>query len=211
VRYFTPLLLLLGLAPTLGRAADFPAKVVGISDGDSLTVLKADKTQVKIRLHAIDAPESGQDFATRSKQATSELAFGKTVTVRPTSTDRYGRTVAEVVLPDGRSLNRELVRAGMAWWFREYAPNDRELERLESEAREAKRGLWAQSNPIPPWDWRAGKGQPATVGVIGNRRSRLYHKPSCRGVAVMKAENRVEFATAERAEAAGFRKAGDCR
>jgi endonuclease YncB( thermonuclease family) len=112
MRRLAVLLILLG--PTPGRAAEFPAKVIGISDGDNLTVLKTDKTQVKIRLHGIDAPESGQDFAGRSKQATSELAFGKPVTVRSVSTDRYGRTVAEVVLPDGRSLNRELVRQGMA-------------------------------------------------------------------------------------------------
>jgi endonuclease YncB( thermonuclease family) len=167
-------LLLFVLPPTPGHAADFLAKVIGISDGDTLTVLKADRTQAKIRLHGIDAPETGQDFASRAKQAASALAFGQTVTIAPHGTDRYGRTVAEVVLPDGRSLNRELVRQGMAWWFRAYTPNDRELERLESEAREAKRGLWSQPNPIPPWDWRAGKGQPVTAGVIGNRRSHLY-------------------------------------
>jgi endonuclease YncB( thermonuclease family) len=203
--------LLIVLARPPGNTTDFRAKVVGISDGDTLTVLKADETQAEIRLHGIDAPEVGQDFATRSKQATSELAFGRTVTVRPMSIDRYGRTVAEVVLPDGRSLNRELVRAGIAWWFRSYAPNDRELERLEAEAREARRGLWSQPNPIPPWEWRAGKAQPVTAGVIGNRRSHLYHNPSWRGVATMKPKNRVEFATAEQAEAAGYRKAGDCR
>jgi endonuclease YncB( thermonuclease family) len=204
-------LLLIVLAPTPGHAADFAAKVVGISDGDTLTVLKADRTQAKIRLHGIDAPETGQDFATRSKQATSDLAFGKAVIVRPLSTDRYGRTVAEVILPDGRLLNRELIRQGMAWWFRAYAPNDRELQRLEVEARDAKRGLWSQPNPIPPWDWRQGKGQPATAGVIGNKRSKVYHIPSCRGVATMKPENLVEFASAEEAEAAGYRKAGHCR
>jgi hypothetical protein len=99
----------------------------------------------------------------------------------------------------------------MAWWFRQYAPDDRERERFETEAREARRGLWSQPNPIPPWDWRAGKGQPTTAGVIGNRRSHLYHNPSCRGVAVMKAENKVEFATTGEAEAAGYRRAGDCR
>jgi hypothetical protein len=99
----------------------------------------------------------------------------------------------------------------VAWWFREYAPNDRELLRLETEAREAKRGLGSQPNPIPPWDWRAGKGQPATAGVIGNRRSRVCHDPHCRGVATMSPQNRVEFTTAGEAEAAGYRKAGDCR
>jgi endonuclease YncB( thermonuclease family) len=204
-------LFLVLLAVTPNDAADFSAKVVGISDGDTLTVLKADRTQVKIRLHGIDAPEAGQDFSTRSKQAASELAFGKSVTIARRDTDRYGRMVAEVVLPDGRSLNRELVRGGFAWWFRRYAPDDRDLERLEAEAREARRGLWSQPNPIPPWGWREGKGQPATAGVIGNRRSHVYHNPNCRGVAVMKAENRVEFATAEQVQAAGFKKAGDCK
>src|SRR4051812_23345472 len=110
-----------------GPAPSFQARVVGISDGDTLTVLKNDKTQVKIRLQGVDAPESGQDFGARAKEAASDLAFGETVTVKVRDTDRYGRTVAEVVLPDGRSLNREMVRAGYAWWYRSYAPKDREL------------------------------------------------------------------------------------
>jgi endonuclease YncB( thermonuclease family) len=59
-----------------------------------------------------------------------------------------------VLLPDGRSLNHELVGAGLAWWYRRYAPGDLDLERLESEAREAKRGLWADAEPVPPWEWR---------------------------------------------------------
>jgi endonuclease YncB( thermonuclease family) len=101
-------------------AEDFTGKVVGISDGDTLTVLRG-RTSVKIRLHGIDAPEAGQDFGTRAKQAASDLAFGKVVTVRPVTTDRYGRTVALVVLPDGRTLNHELVRSGFAWWFQKYA------------------------------------------------------------------------------------------
>lgn len=128
--------------PSCAPAADgYTARVVGITDGDTLTVLKADKSQVKIRLAGIDAPESGQDFGSRAKQAASELAFGKEVTIRPTDTDRYGRTVAEVILPGGKSLNHELVGQGMAWWYRQYAPADKELERLESEAKAAKRGL----------------------------------------------------------------------
>ena len=68
--------------------------------------------------------------------------------------DRYGRTVGEVLLPDGRSLNRELVRAGLAWWYRRYAPDDQTLEQLEREARAAQRGLWADPNPVSPWKWR---------------------------------------------------------
>jgi micrococcal nuclease len=70
------------------------------------------------------------------------LAFGKTVRIVPRDTDRYGRTVAEVILPDGRSLNREMVREGLAWWYREYTPHDAELARLEAKARAARRGLW---------------------------------------------------------------------
>jgi len=116
--------------------------------------------------------------------------------------------LAEVILPYGRSFNREMVRSGYAWWYRKYAPGDRELERLESEAREAKRGLWSQPNPTPPWDWRNG-ADVVGDGVIGNRSSRLYHSPRCRGAIVMKAKNRVVFETAVLAEKAGYRKAGD--
>jgi endonuclease YncB( thermonuclease family) len=99
-------------APATGD--DFTGRVVGVSDGDTITVLRG-RTPVKVRLHGIDAPEAGQDFGARAKQATSELAFGKDVTVRPVGTDRYSRTMAVVVLPDGRSLNHELVRQGFAW------------------------------------------------------------------------------------------------
>ena len=109
MRHLITLLILLFTAPAL---ADCPARVVGVTDGDTITVLKADKTQVKIRLAKIDAPETGQDFGSRAKQAASDLAFGKDVMIRPADTDRYGRTVAEVILPDGRSLTRELVGDG---------------------------------------------------------------------------------------------------
>ena len=197
--------------PLSAFAADYPARVVGISDGDTLTVLRDGRTQVKIRLHAIDAPETGQDFGSRAKQAASELAFGKDVTIREVDQDRYGRTVADVILPDGRSLGREMVEEGYAWWYSTYAPHDQELARLQAEARKAHLGLWSQPNPIPPWDWRKGKGVPVTEVVIGNRRSHVYHAPHCRGAAATKPENRVEFKTAAEAEDRGYRKAGDCR
>jgi endonuclease YncB( thermonuclease family) len=105
-------------------AAEYPTRVIGITDGDTLTVLTAQKTQVKIRLAGIDAPESGQDFGTRAKQAASELAFGKTVTIIERDKNRYGRTVVDVWLPSGRSLSRALVRSGLAWWYRKYADDD---------------------------------------------------------------------------------------
>ena len=99
----------------------------------------------------------------------------------------------------------------MAWWYRKYAPKDAELERLETEAKQAKRGLWSQPNPVPPWSWRKGEGVPKTEVVIGNRRSHVYHKPTCRSAAAMSERNRVRFDSAALAEAAGYRRAGDCK
>ena len=115
-------LFLVLLVGTIGASAcrrrpsrdPFTARVVGVSDGDTITVLDG-TTQVKVRLNGIDCPEKGQPFGARAKQLTSELGFGKSVTVCPSGADRYGRTLGEVVLPDGRVLNRELVEAGMAW------------------------------------------------------------------------------------------------
>ena len=109
---------------------------------------------MKVRLHGIDCPERGQPFGSRAKQYTSEMAFGNEVEVRIKTTDRYGRIVGEVILPEGTSLNKELVYVGLAWWYRKYAPNDRTLKALEAGARAEKKGLWADKNPIPPWEWR---------------------------------------------------------
>jgi micrococcal nuclease len=211
-RVLPRLVALIALAcASAAHAADFPGKVVGVSDGDTLTVLRADRTPVKVRLYGIDAPETGQDFGSRAKHAGSDLAFGKVVTVRPVDTDRYGRTVAEVILPDGRSLNREMVRQGMAWWFRKYAPADRDLSALEAEARAAHRGLWGQPNPTPPWDWRRGGAAPAVAGVVGNRNSRVYHRPNSPSVEWMSEKNRVAFGSEAETERAGYRRAGDFR
>ncbi len=126
---------------------------MGVSDGDTITVLTKGKGE-RIRLHGIDCPEKRQAFGKRAKQFTSRLVYGKTVTVRDLGQDRYGRTVGEVLLPDGRVLNHELVRAGFAWWYRRYAPEDETLKQLEAEAGDAKRGLWADAEPVPPWEWR---------------------------------------------------------
>jgi micrococcal nuclease len=201
------LLLSVIVSPTAG---DYVARVVGVADGDTITVLTADKTQGRIRLNGIDAPETGQDFGSRAKEAASELAFGKIVTIQPLGADRYGRDVANVILPDGKMLNREMVRQGMAWWYRKYAPNDAELAKLEAEAKTTNSGLWSQPNPIPPWDWRNGQGMPKYVGFVGNQKTRVYHSPNCRGAASMKLANRVSFMAAADAESAGYRRARDC-
>lgn len=148
----TPLLAL--LAPPLAFAADISCRVVGISDGDTFKCLTASKEQVKVRLAEIDTPESKQPYGTRSKQALSELVFGKDVTLQVRDTDRYGRTVARVY-QDQVDVNAELVAQGAAWVYRQYS-RDRNLLILESEAREAARGLWSlpEAERMPPWEWR---------------------------------------------------------
>lgn len=137
----------------LAEITEFAAPVIGISDGDTIKVLH-DGVSKRIRLWGIDCPEVKQPFGTRAKQFTGDLAFGKTVTLRVHDVDRYGRQVAEVILPDGRNLNHEIVRAGFAWWYVRYARHDRDLRNLQAEARAAMRGLWADDNPVPPWEWR---------------------------------------------------------
>lgn len=128
-------------------------RVVGVHDGDTITVLIDEKKSLKIRFDGIDAPESKQAFGARAKDALSNLVFGKTVTVQVRTTDRYGRTVGRIIV-DGTDVNLSMVRAGLAWWYRAYAKNDRALEAAESEARAAKRGLWSEKDPVAPWDWR---------------------------------------------------------
>lgn len=133
-------------------------KVVGVADGDTITVLDAQHRQHKIRLAGIDAPEKKQPFGTRSKQNLSALVFGKTVAVEWGKRDRYQRIVGKVLVA-GHDASLEQLRAGLAWWYRQYAkeqtPEDRALyEAAEAEAGTARRGLWSDSKPIPPWDWR---------------------------------------------------------
>jgi endonuclease YncB( thermonuclease family) len=133
---------------------DFSRRVVGVSVEDTINVMHDGRAE-KIRLYGIDAPEKGQAFGNRAKQFVAAPAFGKEVEVEVKDRDRYGRTVADVILPDGRNLNHEIVKAGFAWWYRKYAPKDTELERLESKARQAKRGLWVDPHPVPPWEFPA--------------------------------------------------------
>ncbi len=138
------------------QAAAFSGRVVAVSDGDTIRVMH-DRRAETVRLWGIDCPERRQPFGTRARQFTGSLAFGKEVHVIVRDVDRYHRTVAEIILPDGRNLNRELVRAGLAWRYNQYARGDRELGRLEAEARAAGRGLWADSHPVPPWQWRRAR------------------------------------------------------
>jgi len=106
---------------TVVASDTFTGKVVGVSDGDTISVMRKGRA-AKVRLHGIDCPEKKQPYGTRAKRYTSDMAFGKEVTVRFQTTDKYGRIVGEVILPGGISLNKELVYVGLAWWYRKYAP-----------------------------------------------------------------------------------------
>jgi len=103
-----------------GEAESVTAKVVSIKDGDTIVVVR-NQEQITVRLAGIDCPETGQAFGTKAKQTASDLCFGKKVTLKETGKDRYGRTLAHVILPDGSELNRQLVRQGFAWWYRKYS------------------------------------------------------------------------------------------
>ena len=135
--------------------AAFLATVIGISDGDTLTVLTHDKQQVKIRLAEIDAPERKQPFGTRSRQSLSDLCFGKLADVIPQAKDRYKRLVARIKC-DGIDANTEQVSSGMAWVYPQYA-RDHNLYTAQDEARAAKRGLWSEPGAIPPWEFRKSR------------------------------------------------------
>lgn len=141
---------------------------MAVADGDTITVLDAGNRQTRVRLQGIDAPESRQAFGQVSKQNLSDLVFDRHVVVEYEKTDRYGRTLGKVLV-GGRDVNLEQVKAGLAWHYKYYqdeqSPADRRLYAdAETDARAARRGLWSDSNPIPPWDFRRGKTARAEGG-----------------------------------------------
>lgn len=223
MRLLAPVALLLVLFfPEAGFP--FTGKVVAVLDGDTIDVLHNGQAE-RIRLNGIDCPEKKQPFGQKAKQFTSALVFGKEVTVHPKTMDRHKRTVGDVLLPDGTNVNRELVKAGLAWWYRKYS-KDGTLETLEREAQEAKRGLWRDPHPVPPWEFRhpakKNGAEPASVPsdassdettgmqIIGNQQSHVYHRPDCPGYTATKPKNRRMFNTEAEAQAVGYHLAGNC-
>ena len=136
------------------HAKEFSGREVGVADGDTITVLVGVEPR-RVGLVGIDAPEKGQPFGQRAKQAISRLVFGRTVRVVVRGQDRYGRTLGEVLLPDGASLNERLVEEGWAWHYTRYSKDQRLAER-EATARRSLRGLWVDPRAVPPWEFRIG-------------------------------------------------------
>ncbi len=148
----------LALLPHLAAADTITGRVVKVTDGDTVHVLDASQTRHKIRLQGIDAPERKQAFGKRSKQYLTDMVAGQTVEVDWNKRDRYKRIVGKIV-HQGQDINLAMVRAGLAWRYRKYAreqnAGDRVLyEAAEKDARDNRRGLWVDPQPVAPWDWR---------------------------------------------------------
>jgi len=154
-------------------AQDFIAKCVGVTDGDTITVL-VDTDQMKIRLEGIDAPERGQDFSSRAKQLTSGLVFGKQVHILPKEKDRYGRLVARVQV-DGTDVSTESVKAGLAWRYKLYS-SEPGLARAEQQSKAEGVGVWSLADPIPPWALRRAEGGTWTRAVSATSSAALGHR-----------------------------------
>ena len=221
------------IALTLGSSVyaqpqAFTAQVVAVHDGDTITVRTAAET-LKVRVAGVDCPEIGQRWSSRAKQFTSQLVFGKTVTIQTRGTDQYGRMIGRVFVGT-RDLSEELLRAGMAWRY-EVGTSDRHLVDAEHAARQSRAGLWADAAPVPPWQWRherqgemgssgstgstSSRSRAARVDVRdargpfhGNVHSHVYHRPGCPHYNCKSCEE--SFLTTQSAEEAGYTPAGDC-
>ena len=145
------------------QADTLRGRVVGVADGDTVTLLDAQKVQHKIRLSGIDAPERSQAFGQRSKEHLSDLVFGQTVEVDFNKTDRYGRLIGKIVV-NGQDANLQQLHAGMAWHYKEYEREQPPEERMryaqaEDDARSQRVGLWKDPKPVPPWEFRRAQRQ----------------------------------------------------
>lgn len=157
LRHLLAVLFLAALAVT-ATAQPLAGRVVGVSDGDTVTVLDANRQSHKVRLLGIDSPEKSQAFGERAKQSLSDLVFNQQVIVEVIQRDRYGRSLGKI-LRDGQDINLEQIRRGMAWHYKQYARDQAPPDRVayaqaETTARATRAGLWQDTDPVPPWAFR---------------------------------------------------------
>jgi micrococcal nuclease len=136
------------------KGSQFTGEVVNVVDGDTLDVIRF-HDPARIRLFGIDCPEIKQTFGPTAKVFTSDLALHRSVVVRVKGRDKYGRILADIAFADGRILNQELVKSGLAWWYQKFDKNDSQMAGFESDARARRIGLWSDPSPVAPWDFRA--------------------------------------------------------
>lgn len=149
------------LVSSIAIADTYTGRVVGVADGDTVTVLDSTNTQHKVRLAGIDAPEKKQAYGQVSKQHLANLLFDKTVTIETTRRDRYQREVG-IVIVNGRDANLKQLESGLAWHYKKYADEQPAADRqsyaaAEVAAQQRHQGLWQDANPVPPWDFRHQK------------------------------------------------------
>ena len=170
-----------------GYGAPFYAEVVRIQDGDSITVMR-DGEEIVIRLFGVDCPERGTKFDSQSRRFTAKMLRRRQVKVIPKERDQFGRVVARVLV--GKTdISLELLRAGLAWHFTRFS-RDSELAKAQEMAQDNRVGIWSQSDPVPPWEFRADqekslnrkeKRKEPELGLYhGNMKSKVFHKSSCR-------------------------------
>lgn len=167
---FTAIFLAWGLTAEAKKPppVGWSGKVVAVSDGDTLKVRRG-KEVITIRLAEVDTPEKRQAWGPQATKFTASRCLRKIVEVRPETIDRYGRYVAEIILPGGANLGELLVVNGHAWHYAAYSKSTY-LHALEIEARMAGRGLWAQ--PLPPWEWRKMQRRPKIKKWLGGKASK---------------------------------------
>jgi len=168
IRWITVFCLAGLVASSHAGTRQIEGRIAGVTDGDTITLLDADSRQHKVRLDGIDAPELGQPFGRASKQHLAELLASREAVAECSKTDRYGRKVCRVMV-GGTDTGLEQIRAGMAWYFRRYAdelPPDRRQHYAdgEAQAKDARRGLWADAEPVPPRDWRLSRSPLSSAG-----------------------------------------------
>lgn len=170
------IILIAGCNPNNTKQPDVDVyKVVKVKDGDTLGLLSSDNQEVTVRLAEIDCPEKSQAFGQAAKKFTSDICYGKEVKLIGNVRDRYGRTVAQVVLTDGTNVNYQLVKNGYAWQYKAYSKST-ELANLEEQARQNHLGLWQDTNPTPPWEFRREKKQPKADSLQTPKPKKHYHR-----------------------------------
>lgn len=192
-------------------AQTITGKVTAITDGDTIKVLE-NKVEYNIRFNGIDAPEKSQAYGQKSKEFLSSLILGKEVIVEVKDKDKYGRYVSDIFLGN-KYINAEMVENGFAWHYKEYS-KDKNLAELEDKARANKLGLWADSNPTSPWDFRHGTSTVKTNitesysnikqnedvkenVVYITKTGKKYHRDGCSSLSKSKIEISREIAEAK--------------
>lgn len=162
---YLPLMIALLFCIPLAEANTLQGRVVGVTDGDTVTVLDEFKVKTKVRLAGIDAPEKSQAFGRRSKEHLSGLIFGKTVDGDWRKKDKYGRTVGKIFI-DGEDANLEQIKSGFAWHYKAYereqsAADRQSYSQAEIDARIDRLGIWQDEDPVAPWDFRRSRKKSA--------------------------------------------------